>query len=215
MCLTVAAPCVSCWFETSGAYNKLTRSAFRCLPRLSLPTCCCHTTQQLAFVKSLERRIDGARFTLNRQLQAALGAALAARAWGATGHCLRGFLELAEAGQAEDGLKQHLVGPLVRQVVTDVRQQQLQAAAPAGGGGAATSNGSSASSSSPLSQVVSLALLRLREEAGPLLSQLTAPGSGLGGIDLLGSVLLAELSTAVADGLPGVYGCWCVWLDAV
>jgi hypothetical protein len=77
-------------------------------------------------------------------------------------------------------------------VVTDVRQQQLHGGQPTGG-----------SSSSPLSQVVALSLSRLREEAGPLLTQLTAPGSGLGGIDLLGAVLLTELSTAVADGLPG------------
>lgn len=154
--------------------------------------------QHLAFVKSLERRIDGARFTLNRQLQAALAAALSARAWAAAGHCLRGFLELAEAGHAEEGLRQHLVGPLVRQVVTDVRQQQLHGGQPAG------------SSSSPLSQVVALSLSRLREGAGPLLVQLTAPGSGLGGIDLLGAVLLTELSTAVADGLPGkVFALFC------
>jgi hypothetical protein len=147
--------------------------------------------QHLAFVKSLERRIDGARFTLNRQLQAALAAALSARAWGAAGHCLRGFLELAEPGHAEEGLRQHLVGPLVRQVVTDVRQQQLPGGQPTG------------SSSCPLSQVVALSLSRLREGAGPLLTQLTAPGSGLGGIDLLGAVLLTELSTSVADGLQG------------
>lgn len=148
--------------------------------------------KQLAFVKSLERRIDGARFTLNRQLQSALAAALSARAWGAAGHCLRGFLELAEAGHAEEGLRQHLVGPLVRQVVTDVRQQQLQ-------------GGQAAAGSSPLSQVVALSLSRLRDDAGPLLAQLTAPGSGLGGIDLLGAVLLTELSMAVADGLPGLF----------
>lgn len=157
--------------------------------------------QHLAFVKSLERRVDGARFTLNRQLQSALAAALSARAWPAAGHCLRGFLELAEAGHAEEGLRQHLVGPLVRQVVTDVRQQQLQ--------------GGQAAGSSPLSQVVALSLSRLREEAGPLLAQLTAPGSGLGGIDLLGAVLLTELSTAVADGLPGEspFGKQLYWAD--
>lgn len=159
-----------------------------CLPVPARPPACL-CLQQLAFVKSLERRIDGARFTLNRQLQSALAAALSARAWGAAGHCLRGFLELAEAGHAEEGLRQHLLGPLVRQVVTDVRQQQLQ--------------GGQAAGSSPLSQVVALSLSRLREDAGPLLAQLTAPGSGLGGIDLLGAVLLTELSTAVADGLPG------------
>jgi hypothetical protein len=93
----------------------------------------------------------------------------------------------------------------VRQVVTEVRQQQLQGQA--AGGAGATSNGSSSagssSSSSPLSQVVAISLARLREQAGALLTQLTAPGSGLGGIDFLGAVLLTELLTAVADGLPG------------
>lgn len=165
--------------------------------------CCCYCDhlQHLAFVKSLERRIDGARFTLNRQLQSALGVALSSAAWGAAGHCLRGFLELAEAGHAEEGLRQHLVGPLIRQVVTDVRQQQLQAGPGAGGSG--STGAAAGSSGSPLSQVVALSLSRLRQDAGPLLAQLTAPGSGLGGIDLLGAVLLAELSTAVADGLPG------------
>lgn len=188
-----------------------------CLPQthswlcalLYLSVCVCVPPQHLAFVKSLERRIDGARFTLNRHLQAALGTALAAGAWGPAGHCLRGFLELAEPGHAEEGLRQHLVGPLVRQVVTDVRQQQLQGSGQAAAAGAAIngagSNGRAGSGggSSPLSQVVSLSLSRLREQAGPLLVQLTGHGSGLGGIDLLGAVLLAELSTAVADGLPG------------
>lgn len=127
--------------------------------------------------------------------------ALSSAAWAAAGHCLRGFLELAEAGHAEEGLRQHLVGPLIRQVVTDVRQQQLQAGPGAGGSG--STGAAAGNSGSPLSQVVALSLSRLRQEAGPLLAQLTAPGSGLGGIDLLGAVLLAELSTAVADGLPG------------
>lgn len=165
--------------------------------------------QHLAFVKSLERRVDGARFALNRQLQAALASALSAHAWGPAGNCLRGFLELAEPTHAEEGLRQHLIGPLVRQVVTEVRQQQLQGQA---AGGGATSNGSSstANSSSPLSQVVAISLSRLRQQAGALLTQLTAPGSGLGGIDFLGAVLLTELSTAVADGLPGRVCCTCL-----
>jgi hypothetical protein len=128
---------------------------------------------------------------LDRQLQAALLAALTASDWAAAANCLRGYLEISEPGRGEEGLKAGLVGPLVRQVVAEVRQQQLAAA-----GGAVGGAGS-------LSAVVEGTLTQLQASAGPLVSQLLAPGSGMSGIDLLGGVLLGELSQAVADGMPG------------
>lgn len=153
--------------------------------------------KQLAFVKILERRVTGCRVNLDKQLQAALLAALRAHCWSAAVHCLRGYLELGEAGRAEQGLRAGLVGPLVRQVVAQVRQQGTAAAAAAGGGSQRDSG------SNALAQVVDQTLARLQFEAGPLVSQLCVAGSGLSGIDLLGAVLLAELSEAVAEGMPG------------
>eukprot|EP00878_Enallax_costatus_P031231 GHUV01034134.1.p1 GENE.GHUV01034134.1~~GHUV01034134.1.p1 ORF type:complete len:298 (+),score=135.09 GHUV01034134.1:1420-2313(+) len=151
--------------------------------------------KQLAFVKTLERRVMGCRMNLDKQLQAALLAALRAHNWSAAVHCLRGYLELGEPGRAEEGLRAGLVGPLVADIVTQVKRQSTAAA----GGGQRDS------SSSALAQVVDQVLARLRSEAGPLLSQLCAAGSGLSGIDLLGAVLLAEVSQAVAEGMPGVF----------
>jgi hypothetical protein len=129
---------------------------------------------------------------LDRQLQAALTRALAARAWPAATHCLRGYLELGDPSRGEEALRSALVSPLFKQVVAEVRQQQL-----------AAGSGSSSTAGGPLAAVVQGSLGRLQEAAGPLLSALSAPGSGLGGFDLLGAVLLAELSQAVADGMPG------------
>ncbi|KAF6251962.1 hypothetical protein COO60DRAFT_1704498 [Scenedesmus sp. NREL 46B-D3] len=151
--------------------------------------------KHLAFVKALERRVMSCRMNLDRQLQAALTRALAARAWPAATHCLRGYLELGDPGRGEEGLRSGLAAPLMQQAVLEVRQQQH---APGGGGGGGSARG-------PLAAVVQASLARLQEAAGPLLSALAAPGSGLGGFDLLGAVLLAELSQAVADGMPGVF----------
>lgn len=148
--------------------------------------------QHLAFVKSLERRVLSCRMSLDRQLQAALTRSLAARAWPAATHCLRGYLELGDPSRGEEGLRSGLVSPLIKQVVAEVRQQQL-----------ATGGSSSSSPAGPLAAVVGASLSRLQDAAGPLLASLAAPGSGLGGFDLLGAVLLAEISQAVADGMPG------------
>ncbi|KAF8069609.1 COG2 [Scenedesmus sp. PABB004] len=153
----------------------------------------------LAFVKALERRVASCRMALDRQLQAALLAALGAAAWPAATHCLRGYLELGEPGRGEEGLRAGLVGPLVRGVVGEVRQSQLAAGGGAGSGGAPGGGG-------PLAAVVAQSLERLQGDAAPLLATLAAPGSGLGGLDLLGAVLLAEVSQAVADGMPGAAG---------
>eukprot|EP00775_Hariotina_reticulata_P012760 gene12760-12889_t len=149
--------------------------------------------KDLAFVRSLDRRVNGCRMNLDRQLQAALLAALAASDWAAAANCLRGYLEISERGRGEEGLRAGLVGPLVRQVVAEVRQQQLAAAGGAAGGAGG------------LSAVVAGVLAQLQASAGPLVTQLLAPGSGMSGIDLLGAVLLGELSQAVADGMPGVF----------
>lgn len=149
--------------------------------------------KQLAFVKTLERRVMGCRMNIDKQLQAALLSALHSRHWSAALHCLRGYLELGKAGRGEEGLRAGLVGPLVRDIVAQVKQQQQQQ-----GGAAAAGQRDNA-----LSQVVDQILSSLRSEAGPLLGQLSAAGSGLSGVDLLGSVLLAEVSQAVADGMPG------------
>jgi hypothetical protein len=154
--------------------------------------------QHLAFVKGLERRVVSCRMNLDRQLQAALTRALAARAWPAATHCLRGCLELGDPGRGEEGLRNGLVSPLIKQVVSEVRQQQLAA-------------GGSSAAGGPLAAVVQASLALLQEAAGPLLSALAAPGSGLGGFDLLGAVLLAEISQAVADGMPG----GCSWLTCM
>jgi hypothetical protein len=148
-----------------------------------------HRLQHLAFVKALERRVMSCRMNLDRQLQAALTRALAARAWPAATHCLRGYLELGDPSRGEEGLRNGLVSPLIKQVVSDVRQQQLASGGSSGGGA--------------LAVVVQASLAQLQEAAGPLLSALAAPGSGLGGFDLPGAVLLAEISQAVADGMPG------------
>jgi hypothetical protein len=150
-----------------------------------------HCLQHLAFVKALERRVMSCRMNLDRQLQAALTRALAARAWPAATHCLRGYLELGDPSRGEEGLRNGLVSPLIKQVVSDVRQQQL------------ASGISGTSAGGALAVVVQASLAQLQEAAGPLLSALVAPGSGLGGFDLLGAVLLAEISQAVADGMPG------------
>jgi hypothetical protein len=155
--------------------------------------------QHLAFVKALERRVMSCRMNLDRQLQAALTRALAARAWPAATHCLRGYLELGEPGRGEEGLRSGLVAPLLKHVVSDVRQQQLAS----GGSGGSSAGGA-------LAAVVQASLAQLQEAAGPLLSALSAPGSGLGGFDLLGAVLLAEISQAVADGMPGARSARCV-----
>jgi hypothetical protein len=151
-----------------------------------------HLLQHLAFVKALERRVMSCRMNLDRQLQAALTRALAARSWPAATHCLRGYLELGDPSRGEEGLRSGLVSPLIKQVVSDVRQQQLTT----GGSGSSSASGA-------LAAVVQASLAQLQEAAGPLLSALAAPGSGLGGFDLLGAVLLAEISQAVADGMPG------------
>ncbi|WIA09954.1 hypothetical protein OEZ85_010167 [Tetradesmus obliquus] len=150
--------------------------------------------KHLAFVKGLERRVLSCRMSLDRQLQAALTRSLAARAWPAATHCLRGYLELGDPSRGEEGLRSGLVSPLIKQVVAEVRQQQL-----------ATGGSSSSSPAGPLAAVVGASLSRLQDAAGPLLASLAAPGSGLGGFDLLGAVLLAEISQAVADGMPGVF----------
>lgn len=144
--------------------------------------------KQLAFVKTLERRVMGCRMSIDRQLQAALLSALQSQNWPAALHCLRGYLELGEPGRGEEGLRSGLVGPLVRDIVAAVKTQQQQGVQ---------------AGSSALCHVVDQTLSRLQSDAGPLLSELCAAGSALSGVDVLGAVLLAEVSQAVAEGMPG------------
>lgn len=147
-------------------------------------------------MRVLERRIGSARLSLDRQLRAALLASLNMGAWDCALTCLRAHLELGDEARAEEALRDGLVGPLARGAVAEARKAALADGGTPGG--------------PALTAAVELTLLRLRERSGPLLAALLAPGGSLNRLDVLGNVLLHELSQAIADGMPGVLGFSCL-----
>ncbi|KAI8467408.1 MAG: hypothetical protein J3K34DRAFT_481362 [Monoraphidium minutum] len=146
--------------------------------------------KELAFVASLERRIQVARLQLGSHLSAALAAALAQRKWGAAAHCLRAYVELGDAPAGEATLRVALAAPLAAGAVRDAKERI--AADPS-------------AKSQEVALVSRAALSDLEQRAGPLLPTLLAPSSGLAAFDVLGAVLLQEITSAIADGLPGAF----------
>lgn len=137
----------------------------------------------------MDRRIQSARAQLTSHLSAALAAALAARNWTAAGHCLHAYVELGDVAAGEATLRTALGAPLAAEAV---REAKARLAADPGG-----------TKCQEVSLVARAALASLEGRAGPLLAAVLAPASGLGAFDVLGSVLLAELAAAIAEGLPG------------
>jgi hypothetical protein len=136
----------------------------------------------------MDRRIQSARLQLGSHLSAALTAALMQHRWQAAAHCLHAYVELGDAAAGEATLRSALGAPLAADAVKEAKQRL------------ATDPGAK---TQEVSLVARAALAGLQQRAGPLLAVLMAPASGLGAFDLLGAVLLQEITAALAEGLPG------------
>ena len=75
----------------------------------------------LAFLQTLDKRINHCKLQLDRALQHLLLEALAAKQWGPAGHCLHGYVELGEAGRGEEALRSGLVRPIITALVGEVK----------------------------------------------------------------------------------------------
>ncbi|GBF98792.1 hypothetical protein Rsub_11374 [Raphidocelis subcapitata] len=144
----------------------------------------------LAFVATMERRIQAARLQLSSHLSAALAAAIAGKQWAAAGHCLRAYVELGDVPAGEATLRSALAAPLAADAV---RAAKARLASEPGARGR------------EVALVADAAIEGLHERAGPLLATLLAPGSGMGAFDVLGAVVLQEVTQALAEGLPGAF----------
>ncbi len=79
--------------------------------------------QHLAFIASIDRRIQSARAQLTTHLAAALAAALAQRQWQAAAHCLHAYVELGEVPAGEATLRGALAAPLAAEAVAEAKKR--------------------------------------------------------------------------------------------
>mmetsp|Transcript_18657 Transcript_18657/g.40080 ORF Transcript_18657/g.40080 Transcript_18657/m.40080 type:complete len:830 (-) Transcript_18657:232-2721(-) len=148
--------------------------------------------KDLAFVKSMEPRIQSYRTELEGHLNKTFVACLQQRNHAAALHCLHAYLELGDAAPAENALRTVIVAPLVAKHMADYKQQHPRAV-------------SAAASGESLSQLLSGMLSALKTECGPVLTATLNPHGALRIFDFLGSAILEEVQSALMASMAGVF----------